>query len=146
MATDQKSNIMNKNEPLSSSDSQDTIIIMSNFLLDVSKTYPELESKVASELCQRLKGCIDLKSPSHCQVKSGFESRFAALSHSSVVIFRSLPKLRPLVLRHGLVGKLTHCVRNCTLTSALRGGKEVHNCLMLHPWSGQLGWHQFYSC
>ena len=125
MVAEQQSNVTNEKEPLSSSDSQDTIIIMSNFLLYVSKLYPELESKVASELCQRLKGCIDLKSPSHCRVKSGCESRFAALSHSSVVIFRSLPKLRPVVLRHGLVGMLTHCVRNCTLTSALRGGKGV---------------------
>lgn len=56
----------------------------------------------------------------HCQVKVGHESSFAALVHTAVVFFRALPKLRPLVLRHGLVGMITHCVRSCTLALSLQ--------------------------
>eukprot|EP00571_Detonula_confervacea_P003423 CAMPEP_0172329052 /NCGR_PEP_ID=MMETSP1058-20130122/60671_1 /TAXON_ID=83371 /ORGANISM="Detonula confervacea, Strain CCMP 353" /LENGTH=4507 /DNA_ID=CAMNT_0013046199 /DNA_START=90 /DNA_END=13614 /DNA_ORIENTATION=- len=94
-------------------DSQGVIIVISNFLLDICA----LESNFALELLRRLKAKLDLKSPSQCQVKSGCEFSFAALVHASVIIFRALPKLRPLVLRQGFVGMITHCVRNCTLTS-----------------------------
>ncbi|KAL7543885.1 hypothetical protein ACHAXR_013277 [Thalassiosira sp. AJA248-18] len=101
------------------SDSQGVIVVVSNFLLDITRGYPALESNIASELLQRLKSQLDVKSPSHCRVKSGCEYSFAALAHASVVLFKSRPTVRPLVLRHGLVGMITHCVRNCTLTSAI---------------------------
>ena len=53
-----------KKSSSSASDSQSSIIIISNFLLDVSKTYPELENKLASELLGRMKGNVDVKSSS----------------------------------------------------------------------------------
>jgi hypothetical protein len=108
------------------------VIVVSNFILDICKVYPALESSIGTELLQRLKFCLEdprrqsegnTKPPSHCRVKSGCSS-FSALVHTSVIIFRAIPKLRPLVLRHGLVGMITHCIRNCTLTPALRSGTD----------------------
>ena len=114
----------------SNGDSQNVIIIMSNFLLDLSRLYPDIESSIASELLRRVKS--KLEDPrkqegsasavkSHCQVRPGSESSFACLVHASVVYFRALPQLRPSILRHGLIGMMTHCVRNCTV----RGGKDA---------------------
>ena len=40
------------------------VIIMANFLLGVSKSYPDLESNIATKLLERLKGKVDVKSPS----------------------------------------------------------------------------------
>ena len=125
------------------SDQRSVIIVVSNFLLDFCKsslvkatTGPSqpldapvpLESSIGLELLERIKLCLDdtrgqsegdIKSFSNCHVKPGCSS-FAALVHSSVIFFRSHPKLRPLVLRHGIVGIITHCVRNVTVSSALR--------------------------
>ncbi len=107
----------------SQGDQAGVIIVVSNFLLGLCRAYsPTLETKVATELLQRMKSKLDVKDKYHCRVKAGSENDFAALVHASVVIFRALPKSRPLVLRHGMVGMITHCVRNCTLASVLRGG------------------------
>lgn len=105
-------------------DWQEVIVVVSNFLLGIARGYPELESSIATSLLQRLKACLDVKSPSHCRVKSSCDEKFAALAHCSVIILRSLPKSRPSVLRHGLVGMITHCVRNCTLASSIGGAKS----------------------
>jgi len=114
------------------SDKRGVVIVVSNFILDICRVYPSLESSIGTELLRRLKFCLEdprrqsegnTKPPSHCRVKSGCSS-FSALVHTSVIIFRATPKLRPLVLRHGLVGMITHCLRNCTLTSALRSGTD----------------------
>ena len=69
----------------------------------------------------------------HFRVKAGSESSFAALVHASVTIFRALPNSRPLILRHGIAGMITHCVPNCTLTSALRSGKDALESPMVWP-------------
>ena len=69
----------------------------------------------------------------HCQVKVGHESSFAALVHTAVVFFRALPNLRPLVLRHGLVGMITHCVRSCTLSLSLQC-RDVETRLVWPIW------------
>lgn len=116
-------------DELKLSDSDSVTTVISNFLLDLCRTYsPELETKVTTELLRQVKSKLDVRSRFNCRVKAGSEteSSFAALVHASVVIFRALPKSRPLVLRQGLVGMLTHCVRNCTLTTALtlRSGKD----------------------
>ena len=114
------------------SDKRGVVIVVSNFILDICRVYPALESSIGTELLRRLKFCLEdprrqsegnTKPPSHCRVKSGCSS-FSALVHTSVIIFRAIPKLRPLVLRHGLVGMITHCLRNCTLTPALRSGAD----------------------
>lgn len=123
------------------SDQRSVVIVVSNFLLDFCKsslvkatpTQPldapvALESSIGLELLERIKLCLDdtrgqsegnIKSFLNCHVKPGCSS-FAALVHTSVIFFRSHPKLLPLVLRHGIVGMITHCVRNVTVSSALR--------------------------
>ena len=45
-------------------DPSSCVIIMANFLLGVSKSYPDLESNIATKLLERLKGKVDVKSPS----------------------------------------------------------------------------------
>jgi hypothetical protein len=79
------------------SDKRGVVIVVSNFLLDICRVYPALESSIGSELLRRLKFCLedprrqsdgDIKPPSHCRVKSGCSS-FAALVHTSVIIFRA---------------------------------------------------------
>jgi hypothetical protein len=91
-------------------DKQGVIIVVSNFLLDIVSAYPTLESSIGSEILRRLKFCLEdprrisegnTKPPSHCRVKSGCSRSFAALVHTSVIIFRAVPKSRPLVLRNG---------------------------------------------
>jgi hypothetical protein len=91
-------------------DKQGVIIVVSNFLLDIVSAHPTLESSIGCEVLQRLKFCLEdprrisegnTKPPSHCRVKSGCSRSFAALVHTSVIIFRAVPKSRPLVLRHG---------------------------------------------
>ena len=125
------------------SDQRNVVTVVSNFLLDFCKsslvkaatepTQPldapvALESSIGLELLERIKLCLDdtrgqsegdTKLFSNCHVKPGCSS-FAALVHTSVIFFRSHPKLRPLVLRHGIVGMITHCVRNVTVSSAQR--------------------------
>mmetsp|Transcript_18279 Transcript_18279/g.44004 ORF Transcript_18279/g.44004 Transcript_18279/m.44004 type:complete len:2525 (-) Transcript_18279:72-7646(-) len=93
---------------------------MSNFILDICRAYPALESDFATELLRRLKAKLDVRSPSHCRVRDGCERVFAALAHASVIVFRALPKLRPFLLRQGLVGMITHAI-----TSAIRSGKDA---------------------
>jgi hypothetical protein len=114
------------------SDKRGVVIVVSNFILDICRVYPDLESSIGTELLRRLKFCLEdprrqsegnTKPPSHCRVKSGCSS-FSSLVHMSVIIFRAIPKLRPLVLRHGLVGMTTHCLRNCTLTPARQSGTD----------------------
>lgn len=115
------------------SDSRGVLIaVVSNFLLEIARGYPDLEPSIASELLDRLKSNLDVQSPQHCRVKAGHEYTFAALAHASSVIFRALPKSRPLVLRHGLVGCITHCVRNCTIASSLKG-KDASETPMAFP-------------
>jgi len=105
-------------------DSDGVTVVMCNFLLNLCTRYPSEIPKISNEILRRLKSNLHVESPSHCRVKVGCESSFAAVAHASVIFFRALPKSRPLILRHGLVGCLTHCVRNVTLTSALRSGKD----------------------
>ena len=85
------------------SDSQGVVIVMSNFLLDLCKDYPTLSTVVANELLTNIKSQLEVSSPSHCRLKSGcdVEFSFANYLHAAVIIFRSQPKLRPSVLRHG---------------------------------------------
>ena len=45
-------------------DPSSCVIIMANFLLGVSKSYPDLESNIATKLLERLKEKVDVKSPS----------------------------------------------------------------------------------
>ena len=45
-------------------DPSSCVIIMANFLLSVSKSYPDLESNIAPKLLERLKGKVEVKSPS----------------------------------------------------------------------------------
>lgn len=99
-------------------------VVVATFMLDLCSRFPDDSTKISSELLRRLKANLRVKSPSHCQVKIGCETNFAALAHASVIFFRALPKSRPTVLRHGIVNSLLHCVRNVTLTSALRGGND----------------------
>ena len=47
-----------------SEDPSSCVIIIANFLLGVSKSYPDLESNIATQLLERLKGKVDVKSPS----------------------------------------------------------------------------------
>jgi hypothetical protein len=86
-----------KNTKNEGSDKRGVVIVVSNFLLDICRVYPALESSIGSELLRRLKFCLedprrqsdgDIKPPSHCRVKSGCSS-FAALVHTSVIIFRA---------------------------------------------------------
>lgn len=115
------------------SDSQGVlIVVVSNFLLEFARGYPDLEPSIASELLDRLKSNLDVQSPQHCRVKAGCENTFASLAHASSVIFRALPKSRPLVLRRGLVGCIIHCVRSCTIASSLKG-KDVSETPMVFP-------------
>jgi hypothetical protein len=90
-------------------DKRGVVIVISNFLLDCAHMTPTLELSIGSEVLRRLKFCLEdprrlsegnIKPPSHCRVKSGCTS-FAALLTLSVIIFRAVPKLRPLVLRNG---------------------------------------------
>ena len=114
-------------------DSEGVTVVMCNFLLDLCTRYPADITKISSELLIQLKSNLHVESPSHCRVKMGCEANFAALAHTSVIFFRALPKSRPLVLRYGIVGCLLHCVRNITLTSALRSGKDSSIAPMVWP-------------
>uniref|UniRef100_A0A7S4S0Y2 HECT-type E3 ubiquitin transferase n=1 Tax=Ditylum brightwellii TaxID=49249 RepID=A0A7S4S0Y2_9STRA len=64
-----------------------------------------------------------------CHVAAGREREFAALCHAAVIFMRALPRARPLVLRHGLVGCLLQCVRNVLVSLELRkdGNSTAHN-------------------
>lgn len=58
----------------------------------------------------------------------------SALVHASVIFFRSVPASKPLILRHGIISCLLHCVRNVTLMSSHRnGGCEVEWPCWLGP-------------
>jgi len=63
----------------------------------------------------------------HCRVKHACNQTFASLVHTLVVILRALPKSRPLVLKHGLVGMLAHCrIGNARAGGSKEsGGKKV---------------------
>lgn len=103
-------------------ESESRVLVTCNFMLEQcsQQTTPDLENKFGNELLARSKSCLEIKSGNHCCVKPGREADFAALSHASAVFFRAVPRCRLLVLRNGLVGMISHCIRNITLTSALR--------------------------
>ena len=103
-------------------ESESRVLVTCNFMLEQcsQQTTPDLENKFGNELLARSKSCLEIKSGNHCCVKPGREAEFAALSHASAVFFRAVPRCRLLVLRNGLVGMISHCIRNITLTSALR--------------------------
>ncbi|KAL9185952.1 hypothetical protein ACHAXT_003729 [Thalassiosira profunda] len=97
-------------------DSKGSIIVVSNFLLDLMRQYPALKTDITTQLLERVRSKLDVQSSSSCRVKSGDECNFAALVHAAVVVTRAEPSSRPFVLQQGLVGMLTH-----TTSSALRG-------------------------
>lgn len=105
-------------------DSEGVTVIISNFLLTMCKRSEEIATKIALDLIRRLKENIDIKSKDHCEVKEGCETKFAAITHACVIVMRTMPKLRPLLLREGAVICLLHCVRNVTTSPALRDGKS----------------------
>ena len=105
-------------------DSEGVTVIMSNFLLEMCKRSDEDATKIALDLLHRLKDNIVIKSKEHCEVKEGCETKFAAVTHASVIVMRTMPKLRPLLLREGVVICLLHCVRNVTTSPVLRGGRS----------------------
>jgi hypothetical protein len=105
-------------------DSEGVTVIMSNFLLEMCKRGDEDASKITLDLLHRLKDNIVIKSKEHCEVKEGCETKFAAVTHASFIVMRTIPKLRPLLLREGVVICLLHCVRNVTTSPALRDGKS----------------------
>lgn len=105
-------------------DSEGVTVILSNFLLDMCKRGDENASRIATNLLRRLKENIVIKSKEHCEVKEGCETKFAAITHACVIVMRSMPTLRPLLLREGVVICLLHCVRNVTTSPALRDGKS----------------------
>lgn len=107
---------------ISLGDSESRVLVTCNFMLDQcsQQTTPDLENRFGNELLARSKSCLEIKSGNHCCVKPGREAEFAALSHASAVFFRAVPRCRLLVLKNGLVGMISHCIRNITLTSALR--------------------------
>ena len=105
-------------------DSEGVTVIISNFLLTMCKRGDEDATKIALDLLRRLKENIVIKSKEHCEVKEGCETKFAAVTHASVIVMRTMPKLRPLLLREGVVICLLHCVRNVTTSPALRDGKS----------------------
>ena len=105
-------------------DSEGVTIIMSNFLLQMCKRSDDDASKIALAILHRLKESIFIQSKEHCEVKEGCEAKFAAVAHAAVIVMRTIPKLRPLLLREGVVICLLHCVRNITTSPALRDGKS----------------------
>lgn len=105
-------------------DPEGVTVIMSNFLLEMCKRGDEDASKIGMDMIHRLKENIVIQSKEHCEVKIGCETKFAAVTHAFVIVMRTLPKLRPLLLREELVTCLLHCVRNVTTSPALRDGKS----------------------
>jgi hypothetical protein len=119
----ESSEYLDSGNKIGEGDSAGVTVIMSNFLLEMCKRGHEDASKIALDLLQRLKENIVIKSKEHCEVKEGCETKFAAVTHASVILMRTIPKLRPLLLREGVVIYLLHCVRNVTTSPALRDGK-----------------------
>jgi hypothetical protein len=105
-------------------DSEGVTIIMTNFLLQMCKRSDDDASKIALSMLHRLKESILIQSKEHCEVKEGCDTKFAAVAHAAVIMMRTIPKLRPLLLREGVVICLLHCVRNITTSPALRDGKS----------------------
>lgn len=105
-------------------DSEGVTVIISNFLLTMCKRGEDIATKIALYLIRRLKESIVIKSKDHCEVKEGCETKFAAIAHACVIVMRTMPTLRPFLLREGAVICLLHCVRNVTTSPALRDGKS----------------------
>jgi hypothetical protein len=103
-------------------DAENVTVVVTSFLVDLCARFSEDAPKISTALIRRLKSNLRIKSRSHCQVKQGCEVNFGALAHASVIFFRSVPKSRTLILKHGVVSCLLHCVRNVTLASLLRNG------------------------
>lgn len=103
-------------------DAENVTVVVASFLVDLCARFSDDTSKISSALIRRLKSNLRIKSRSHCQVKQGCEVNFGALAHASVIFFRSVPKSRTFILKHGVVSCLLHCVRNVTLASSLRNG------------------------
>ena len=103
-------------------DAENVTVVVASFLVDLCSRHSEDANKIPSALIRRLKSNLRIKSRSHCQVKQGCEVNFSSLAHASIIFFRSIPKSRSLILKHGIVSCLLHCVRNVTLSSSLRNG------------------------
>eukprot|EP00804_Cyclotella_cryptica_P030429 CCRYP_008520-RB/>CCRYP_008520-RB protein AED:0.03 eAED:0.03 QI:213/1/1/1/1/1/14/495/4469 len=107
------------------SDVEHVTVVVASFLVDICSRYTADVTKISTALIRRLKSNLRVKSRSHCQVKIGCETNFSALAHASVIFFRAIPRSRPLILRHGVVSCLLHCIRNVTLTTSLRNGSDM---------------------
>lgn len=101
-------------------DPSSCVIIMANFLLDVSKTYPDLEFNIATQLLERLKGKVDVKSPSVSLLFIIVYICFSIVSYSNVnssntlflSIVESSQEVRRLALHHFVMHLLSSSVHS----------------------------------
>lgn len=104
------------------------VLVVCNFILQACNQRAiaeNLPGSVGAELLVRIKACLEVKSANQCRVKSRCENKFAALAHASVVFFRAVPKCRPLVLRNGLVGMISHCLSGERLRKDIKSGEPM---------------------
>ena len=94
---------------------QAVTIVVCAFLLELCEKKLIDRPQVLKGLLGRMMSYIDM---GHSLIKSEDANQFASLCHGSVLLLRSLPRLRSLVLKDNLVTSLVDCIRNVTIDLA----------------------------
>mmetsp|Transcript_9044 Transcript_9044/g.11092 ORF Transcript_9044/g.11092 Transcript_9044/m.11092 type:complete len:4662 (-) Transcript_9044:66-14051(-) len=80
------------------------------FLLELCGRYPNDRSQIVGEMLSQFKSHIVITNEKRSVIKK--EREFAGVAHACVIMLRSLPRTRGLVLRRGIVTTCLNCLRH----------------------------------
>ena len=95
----------------SRTEDENTVLVVCQFLLDLCKSDPSQRTDVVVETLGHLKSMLAVNGK-RTTVADNKEREFASLCYATVILLRALPRARPILLQHGLVGSLMSCLRS----------------------------------
>jgi E3 ubiquitin-protein ligase HUWE1 len=103
-------------------ESEALTVVLCSFLLELCNKYPDTRTEVVSMMISRLDENISVRAENgniFYYIEDHNEASFSALCHASVLMTRSLPKTRLLVLEKGISRKMVGCMKHSTDTMRL---------------------------
>ena len=104
-------NSTEKAQKRSRTEDENTVLVVCQFLLDLCKSDPSQRTDVVVETLGHLKSMLAVNGK-RTTVADNKEREFASLCYATVILLRALPRARPILLQHGLVGSLMSCLRS----------------------------------
>jgi hypothetical protein len=98
----------NGNDP----EAEAVTVVACNFLLEVCSRYSTERTVVAETLLTRIDALLVRNEKDDvCDIIAERESDFASLCHAGVILFRALPRTKPLLLRNGMLHSFLQLMR-----------------------------------